>query len=84
VDDTILFSAKLPIEDFDSLTNNPDLPQEWLNALAWGLAEELALEYEIPADRHARIAAKAGRLRAALADWDNEDVSILIQPDFGP
>lgn len=83
VDDTLLFSAKMPIEDFDALTNTPDFPQEWLNALAWGLADEMALEYEIPAERHGRINAKSNELRLALEVWDNEDVSIMMQPDFG-
>lgn len=82
VDDTILLSAKMPIEDFDSLTNNPDFPQEWLSALSWGLAEEMALEYEVPADRHQRIAAKAGALLGRLAAWDNEEGSVYFQPDF--
>lgn len=82
VNDTILLSAKMPIEDFDSLVNTPDFPQEWLNALSWGLAEEMALEYEVPAERHQRIAAKAGTLRATLSSWDNEENSIYFQPDF--
>ena len=33
VNDTLLFTAKMQIEDFDSKTNNPDLPQEWLLSL---------------------------------------------------
>ena len=82
VGDTILFSAKMPIEDFDTGTNNPDLPQEWLRALAWNLADEQALEYEIPADRHTRIMLKAAETKMAVMMWDHEDVSILMQPDF--
>lgn len=82
VDDTLLFTAKMPIEDFDATTNNPDLPQEWLSGLAWGLADEIALEYEIPPDRHQRINIKAEQAKAHLAAWDSEDVSVFMQPDF--
>lgn len=82
VDDTVLFSAKMPVEDFDSVADNPDFPQEWLSALSWGLAEEMALEYEIPPDRHQRIAAKAGVLKNSLSAWDNEEGSIYFQPAF--
>lgn len=82
VDDTILLSAKMPIEDFDSIANDPDFPQEWLSGLSWGLAEEMALEYEIPMERHQRIAAKAASVRASLSSWDNEEGSVFIQPDF--
>jgi len=32
-------------EDFDTATDNPDFPQEWYDALAYGLATRLAPEY---------------------------------------
>ena len=82
VNDTLLFTAKMPIEDFDGSTNNPDLPQEWLGGLAWMLADEIALEYEIPPDRHARINIKAEQAKAYLKAWDFEDDSVSFQPDF--
>ena len=82
VNDTILMTVKMPVEDFDTLPINPDFPQEWLSALSWGLAEEMCLEYEVPMDRHQRIAAKAGSLRAILASWDNEGTSVFFQPDY--
>lgn len=81
VDDTIIFTAKMPIEDFDSGTNNPDFPQEWLAGLAWCLADEMALQYEIPADRHQRIMRNADRAKAILGLWDSEETSVLMQPD---
>ena len=82
VNDTLLFTAKMPIEDFDGTTNTPDFPQEWLSALAWGLADDLALEYEIPPDRHQRIMMKAGQAKNSLAAWDSEEVSVFAQPNF--
>jgi len=82
VDDTILLSAKMPVEDFDALTNDPDFPQEWLDGLAWGLADDMALEYEVPPDRHARITTKAAQKLSALGLWDSEATSVFMQPDF--
>ena len=80
--DTLLFTAKMPIEDFDASTDTPDLPQEWLRALGWNLADEQALEYEIPADRHARISVKAEQTKYLVEAWDHEPESVYMQPDF--
>jgi len=38
VQNFLKFTAKIPIQDFDDVLNSPDLPQEWLLALAWNLA----------------------------------------------
>jgi len=38
VQNYLKFSAKIPIQDFDDAANSPDLPIEWLLALAWNLA----------------------------------------------
>lgn len=43
-----------PYEDFDASTDTPDFPQEWYDAITYGLATRLAPEYGIPAtDRRA-------------------------------
>lgn len=83
VGDTILFSAKLPIEDFDAITDTPDFPQEWLRAMAWNLADEMTSEFEVSGPRLAKIETMAARTLAPLILWDSEDTSISMQPDFG-
>lgn len=38
-----------PYEDFDASTDNPDFPQEWYDAITYGLACRLAPEYGVAA-----------------------------------
>ena len=46
---TITIFYQRPFEDFDASTDNPDFPQEWYDAITYGLATRLAPEYGIPA-----------------------------------
>lgn len=80
--DRLLFTGLFPIEDFDAATNNPDLPQEWLNALTFGLAEDLGVEYATPDALYNRIARKAAMYKDAVMNWDVEPESIYLQPDM--
>lgn len=69
------------IEDIDALENDPDIPQEWLEAIIYDLAVCLAGQY---GDRSGadisvlRLEAKA--LMDALASQDQEPVSVYFQP----
>ena len=48
----IQYVCQIPFEDFDASTDNPDFPQEWYDAVTYGLATRLAPEYGVPgADR---------------------------------
>ena len=82
VDDTLLFSARMPIEDFTVTTNNPDFPQEWLSCLSWNLADQIALSYEVPSDRHQRIMMKAVETKTNAEMWDVEEGSVQFAPDL--
>lgn len=46
-DYTITIIYQRPFADFDSATDNPDFPQEWYEALKYGLAVRLAGEYQV-------------------------------------
>ena len=37
-----------PFDDFDQSTDTPDFPQEWYDAVTYGLATRLAPEYGLP------------------------------------
>lgn len=43
----IILTYQAPYEDFDSSTNNPDFPQEWYDAVTYGLACRIAPEYGV-------------------------------------
>ena len=83
-DDTIRFTAHLPIEDMDAAADNPDFPQEWYNALSWGLAEQLIPEHGVPDPRATRIENMAARSLAMVRDADSETASLQFEPDMGP
>ena len=70
------------LEDFDGSANDPDLPQEWLQALTYGLAEQLALKYGVRPDVRGEIAQRAAMYRADMEAWDTEPASLFLQPDM--
>ena len=71
-----------PIEDFDASNNDPDMPQEWTLALAYALAEQLALKFGRPPELRREIAERAGVYKAMIEGWDNEPASLFLQPDW--
>ncbi len=86
-DATIAASTTLPytyarfIEDVDALDDEPDVPQEWLEALTYGLARRLAPTTAImgtPAWLEIKEASE--RLYGALSIVDQEDGSVFFQP----
>ena len=76
VKEYIKFTAKIPLEDFDATTNDPDFPQEWLLALAWNLAILVAPKFgvELPT----KFELKALGFKQAVSVFDREDASIFI------
>ena len=47
VKDYLILTARMPVEDFDSATNDPDFVQEWLLALSWNLACFIAPKFNV-------------------------------------
>lgn len=75
---TLLFTYLRVIEDIDSLENDPDVPQEWLEALIYSLAARLALAYG--SDQLQNLTAIANGLVKDLSAQDQEPVSVYFQP----
>lgn len=91
-DATIAASTTIPytylrvIEDLDALDDDFDIPQEWLEALKYGLAARLTIPYKTHlADPVAaqKIEERAASLYAQLSAWDDEDGSVFMQPAYG-
>lgn len=71
------------IEDFDGSADDPDLPQEWTEALAYGLADRLALKYlGNDPQRRGEIERRAAMLKDTLESWDTEPASLFLQPEM--
>ncbi len=74
-------TAHMPIEDFDTASNTSDLPQEWEEALIYGLARRLMTRYPPanPATRNEIKELASSTLSQAL-NFDAEDGSVFFQP----
>ena len=77
---TLQLTELQPIEDFDSTDDDADFPNEWMQALSYGLAEQLALKYGVAPDIRSEIASRAAAYKAQLEAWDSEPASLFLQP----
>lgn len=70
------------LEDVDSLDDNLDVTQEWLECVCCSLAVRVAPKFGISLSRDKpEILAMANDLRDKLSGWDRETAPILFQPD---
>jgi len=67
-----------PFEDFLTSGNNPDFPQEWLEALKYGLAARLAPEYGLPLEQRQFLNREAGEVKAAALSFGTEEGSVFF------
>lgn len=70
------------IENSDSLDNDPDVPQEWLEAISYSLAARLSMipGYSADAQVRAEISARAQALYAQLSADSDESASVFFSP----
>jgi hypothetical protein len=81
VGDCIAFSYLRRIQDFDSSSNNPDVPQEWLEAITYNLAIRLSGPCGIDVmKRDPDIKEIAVRSLMEMQLWDAEESSVSIVP----
>lgn len=77
---TFYLVGQRPFEVFDASTDVPDFPKYWYNALAWGLADQLAYEYGVGVTEKAQITKKAESHKQKALDFGLEEGSIYFQP----
>ena len=70
------------IYDINNSNETFDFPQEWYQALRWGLASELILDYGVPDQKSVLITQRAQMYKERLAAWDTENASTMFQPDM--
>ncbi len=80
VTETLKLTYVRPIEDFDSTSNNADLPQEWLEPLKYQLALRLAPEFGVIPSQ--LITSMATGLMQNAMSWDIDPTSVYFQPAF--
>jgi len=71
-----------PFEDFDAASDEPDFPQEWFDALKFGLADRLAPEYGLAIQERADLNKRAKELRMEALSFGTETGSIRFGADL--
>lgn len=70
-----------PFEDFDSSTDTPDFPQEWLETIKYLLATRLAGEYQTPLSVRQQLIVEATALKEASLSMGTEEGSFYFGVD---
>lgn len=78
----VTFVYQRPFEDFVASGDNPDFPQEWLDALKYGLAVRLAPEYGVPLEQRQMLKKEADEVKQSALNFGLEEGSIYFQRDF--
>jgi hypothetical protein len=78
----IRFTWYRPIMDLNTPANTVDFPQEWVNAIGWNLAMEVAPEFDVPPPRWAMIQQMAASKLDLVSSWDRESEPVEFQIDF--
>ena len=76
-----ILTCQRPIYDISLSSDVPDFPNEWMQALVWGLADQLSLEYGLPVNHRQEVLLRAEKYKMQLMDWDVEYESTFFQPD---
>lgn len=75
---SINFSYKQYVEDFKGQSNSPYFPQEWLEALVYGLAYRLCPRYEVTGEDRNILMMQAAAFLAEAEDSDREQGSVFL------
>jgi hypothetical protein len=80
--DTYAITYMASIEDFDSSTDEPDFPAEWLEAVTYNLAVRVAPAFGIAlATTNPDILSLAQNSLREVQTWDSEEGSVRITPN---
>lgn len=79
---TIELLYQKPLDDLDTSTDDFEFPSEWYEAIKYGLAVRLAPEYFLPITLRRQLKKEADEIKELVMDWDTEDTSIFLQPDY--
>ena len=82
VNNLLRFTFERPMQDLLIGDDSLDIPNEWLEAVIYGLAFRLADDYSVPLAKADRIGQKANNFLDDLLGWDEEMESLNLQPDF--
>jgi len=78
---TVHYLYQRPFADFDSSTDTPDFPQEWIRALKYGLADEISMEYGYPIRDRQELQMRAMNYKEEALGFTQEEGSYSFAPD---
>jgi hypothetical protein len=78
---TIQYVCQIPFEDFNASTDNPDFPQEWYDAVTYGLACRLAPEYGLPIADRKTLWQEMTIIKQDALNFGLEEGSLFFQVD---
>lgn len=79
---TIYFVGQLPFDDYDATSDDTDFPSYWINALSWGLAEQLSYEYGVPPNLAKNIMLMATKEKQQALSFGSEEGSLFLAPSY--
>lgn len=77
----IHYVCQIPFEDFNSATDEPDFPQEWYDAITYGLATRLAPEYGVPIADRKTLWQEMSIIKQEALNFGLEEGSMFFQVD---
>ena len=77
---TIHLQVQMPVDDVLTPSQILDFPSEWFNLLKFGLADQISLEYGVPAQVRAELAQRTMKLEEVMTDWSQEEASTAFSP----
>jgi len=77
----IHYVCQIPFEDFNSATDEPDFPQEWYDAITYGLATRLAPEYGVPIADRKTLWQEMSIIKQEALNFGLEEGSLYFQVD---
>ena len=80
-ENTLYLEMLYPFQYFSAGDDNADFPNEWLNALIYNLAVELAYDYGVETKRLTKLEARADYLHRQALGTSQEN-SVYFQPDY--
>lgn len=82
-DRTVFLVSQIPIYDFTTGSETLDMPQEGYQAVVYGGADEMQLEYPgLSPQKMQIISSRAEAYKNQLADWSQEETSTYFSPSF--
>jgi hypothetical protein len=81
--DTLVITYMASIEDFDSASDNPDFPVEWLSCITTNLAVKVAPAFGLVLSKvNPDLMMQAQQELADMQAWDFEEGSVRITPNY--